>query len=130
MKRISKPLIVVIAALGLLAIGCRANPVYNVQDAAIVTGKANASADDVQKAILRAGTSLGWTMKPAGNSILGTLTLRSHVAIVEIKYNPKTYSILYKDSQNLDYNGSTIHSNYNGWVQNLNRAIQAQLQAL
>lgn len=131
MKRIPTPLIVVVVALGLLAVGCRANPVYNVQDAAIVTGKANASTDDIQKAILRAGGSLGWNMKPAGNgAILGTLTLRKHVAVVEIKYNPKSYSILYKDSQNLDYDGSTIHGNYNGWIQNLNRAIQVQLQTL
>jgi len=31
---------------------------------------------------------------------------------------------------NLNYDGSTIHANYNGWVQNLERAIRAQVSAL
>jgi len=110
---------------------CRSTPVYNVQDAAIATGATNANMRDVEKAIVRAGTSLGWSMKPAGSgSMIGTLNLRKHVAVVDIRYNTKTYSILYKDSQNLDYNGSSIHSNYNGWIQNLNRAIQAQFATL
>ena len=112
--------------------GCaRLNPVYNVDEAAVATGKTQASMDDIKNAIVRAGGSLGWIMKPTGSgSIMGTLNLRKHVAVVEIKYNSKTYSILYKDSQNLDYDGKNIHSNYNGWIQNLNRAIQTQLSAL
>ena len=31
---------------------------------------------------------------------------------------------------NLDEKGGTIHKNYNGWVQNLDKAIRAQLQML
>lgn len=120
-----------LALLFLVLGGCKAAPVYNVQDAAIVTGTTNASMNDVQQAIVRAGSSLGWSMRPAGTgSMVGTLHLRKHVAVVDIRYNTKTYSILYKDSQNLDYNGSTIHNNYNGWIQNLNRAIQTQLATL
>ena len=38
-----------------------------------------------------------------------------------------TYSILYRDSNNLDYDGVNIHSNYNGWVQRLSAEINAQL---
>jgi hypothetical protein len=123
--------IFLIFALVLFAAGCRSNPVYNVEDAAIVTGKTQASAEEVRNAIIRAGSSLGWIMKPAGTgSILATLNLRKHVAVVDIKYNTKTYSILYKNSQNLDYDGVNIHSNYNGWIQRLNQTIQAQLSAI
>jgi hypothetical protein len=32
-----------------------------------------------------------------------------------------------KDSTNLDYDGNTIHKNYNGWVENLDKAIRVQL---
>lgn len=126
--------ILFVAVLSLVAVvgsGCRANPVYNVQDAAIVSGKTQASMGDISKAIVRAGSSLGWNMKEAGNGhIVGTLNVRKHMAVVDIKYNPKTYSILYKDSQNLAYDGTTIHNNYNGWVQNLDRAIRTQINTL
>lgn len=128
-KRIYIPLFTLLVVF---TMGCaRLSPVYNVEEAALVTGKTQASMDDVKTAIVRAGSSLGWIMKPAGSgSIMGTLNLRKHVAVVEIKYNSKTYSILYKDSQNLNYDGKNIHGNYNGWVQNLNRAIQTQLSAV
>jgi len=117
--------------LGISVAGCRTAPVHNVQDAAIVTTKANVSAEDIEKAIVRAGASLGWNMKRAQEGLmLGTLNLRDHVAVIEIRYNSKAYSILYKDSQNLNYDGTNIHSNYNGWITRLNRAIQVQLSTL
>ena len=61
--------------------------------------------------------------------IVATLTLRDHLAVVEIPYSATSFSIRYKDSQNLRYNADdrSIHSNYNGWVQNLNNAILAGL---
>jgi hypothetical protein len=117
---------IVIAMLG----GCRSAGIYNVSAAPVVANKA-VSMDDVQKAIIRAGASLGWQMKPVEPGlIVGTLTLRTHMAMVNVKYDAKTYSITYKDSSNLDYTGDSIHKNYNGWVTNLDRGIQSQLSNL
>jgi hypothetical protein len=117
---------IVIAMLG----GCRSAGIYNVSAAPVVANKA-VSMDDVQKAIIRAGASLGWQMKPVEPGlIVGTLTLRTHMAMVNVKYDTKTYSITYKDSSNLDYTGDSIHKNYNGWVTNLDRGIQSQLSNL
>jgi len=62
--------------------------------------------------------------------IVGTLYVREHMAKVEIPYDRNTYSILYRDSNNLDYDGANIHGNYNGWVQNLSNAINARLSVL
>ena len=59
--------------------------------------------------------------------IVGTLNLRTHTAVVDIPYTTTSYSILYKSSVNLKQEGNTIHSNYNGWVQNLDQAIKRQL---
>jgi hypothetical protein len=111
-------------------IGCRTAPVYNVTEAPVnVSDKA--TADDIKKAILGAGAGLGWQMKVVEpGHIEGRLFLRKHSAIVDIPYSTNTYSITYKDSTELKYDGSTIHSNYNGWIQNLDRAIQARLSAL
>lgn len=81
--------------------------------------------DQVRDAIIRAGGGLGWNMKPVEpGHILGALHLRSHVAKVDIHYDTETYSITYRDSTNLEYQDGNIHSNYNGWIQNLDTAIQ------
>jgi hypothetical protein len=53
--------------------------------------------------------------------------LRNHTATAEVKYNTKTYSIRYLDSTNLDASGGNIHKNYNGWIENLDREIRAEL---
>ena len=109
---------------------CTSKPIYNVSDAPSATTR-KASLEEVNKAIVRAGTQLGWKMATVNpGHIVGTLSLRDHTAIVDVKYNAKTYSINYKDSNNLNYQGGTIHRNYNSWVQNLDRAIQVQLSSL
>jgi hypothetical protein len=126
--------IVLLAGLSLaIATGCRTStPIYNVQDATIVTNSDKpASATDVKKAILRAGTSLGWNMKEEKpGHIIGTLHLRTHMAQIDIKYSPSSYSITYRDSQNLNYDGTNIHGNYNGWVQRLQQNIQSQMNLM
>lgn len=112
----------------LLLTGCRSGAVYNVMEHP-VEGKF-AQNDDVYKAIKKAGMSLGWNIKKVSEGeAIGKLALRSHLAVVSIKYDTKSYSIEYKDSTNLNYDATkgTIHSNYNGWVQNLRNAIDAQL---
>lgn len=120
-----------VLALTLLAFGCTTKPIYNVTAAPVSTTKPNATLDDVRQAILRAGGTMGWQMTPdTPGHMLGTLALRGHTAVVDINYNPKTYSITYKDSTGLDADGTRIHNNYNGWIQNLDRAIQAQLRVL
>lgn len=85
----------------------------------------------VGDAIRRAGAGLGWIMRPVSPGKLeATLRLREHVAVVDIEYDTKTFSIRYKDSQNLNYDGRTIHRNYNSWIRNLERAINAQVTAI
>jgi len=117
------------AALVFLA-GCRAAPIYNVENSPIqITSKHTSS--DIKKAITRAGVGLGWQMKSKKpGHIVGTLYLRNLIAVVDVRYNAKSYSITYKSSSGLDYDGTNIHKNYNGWVQNLDRRIQAQLSAI
>ncbi|MDA3852353.1 MAG: hypothetical protein PF447_13945 [Spirochaetaceae bacterium] len=47
------------------------------------------------------------------------------IARIEIPYGQSGYSIRYLESQNLDVdlNNMTIHTNYNRWIANLNKAI-------
>lgn len=111
--------------------GCmRCGPVQNITDASVPSpgGKA-LSADEVRKSIMRAGSTLGWQMSAdAPGRIKGTLNVRKHTAVIEIPYSSKSYSINYKSSVNLDEaSDGTIHNNYNGWVKNLAKGIDAQL---
>lgn len=125
-----KTLRILIPAMALLVVGCRIAPVYDVNQAPIATTRA-VSMSEVEQTIRQAGAGLGWQMVPKGPGIIeGTLILRDHRAVVDIKYDTKTYSIKYKDSSNLQYDGTNIHSNYNGWVQRLDNTIRARLTGL
>jgi len=93
----------------------------------------NATNTAVFKSIKRAGAGLGWIVRESGNkAATATLNLRTHQAVVLIKYDSKQYSINYLSSKNLKYDASknTIHKSYNGWVQNLDNAIKVQLSLL
>jgi hypothetical protein len=52
------------------------------------------------------------------------------MAKIDIMYDKTKYSIHYKDSKNLNYDGTNIHTNYNGWIQRLDQTIQAQLTGM
>jgi hypothetical protein len=121
---------VVVPGALLLLVGCRTAPLYDVNASPVVANKTVTMAD-VEKAIMRAGGGLGWQIaQRAPGQMEGTLVLRTHRAVVDIAYDTKSYSIKYKDSTNLEYDGTNIHSNYNGWIQNLDKAIRTQLSLL
>lgn len=111
------------------AVGCRTAPIYNVTDQAIVSsGGKPKTQEEIKTAILEAGRARGWTMSDKGPGHLeGTLRVRSHVAVVDIRYTTTKFSINYKDSQVLHYDGTNIHPNYNSWIQNLQREIERRL---
>ena len=120
----------ILAMLLIGIIGCRATPLRTVNDAP-VTATGKYSLKDVKTAIERAGQSLGWGMKSVKPGVMiGSIFVRNHMAKVEIKYNKKTFSILYKDSAGLKYDGVNIHKNYNSWVTNLERRIHSQLSGI
>ncbi|BAS68333.1 hypothetical protein [Bathymodiolus septemdierum thioautotrophic gill symbiont] len=115
---------IVMVSLALL-VGCGSKPVKNI-DNSTISGVSSISS--VENAIIRAGAGLGWIIKKKNSGhMVGKLALRKHVAIVDITYTKNSYSIKYKDSTNLNYDGTNIHSNYNGWIQNLQNAINVQL---
>jgi len=84
--------------------------------------------EEVNSAILLAGAGLGWKMRTVeAGHVVAQLDLRSHQAIVDVIYDQSKYSIVYVSSVNLKETNGIIHSNYNGWVQNLNNAIGREL---
>ncbi len=110
----------------LVIAGCKTSTVYNVQHKV----SHQKSSETVYRAIRSAGQSLGWHISKIRPGVAqGKLILRSHVAIVRITYTRSSYNIRYSSSKNLKYDSqkNTIHSNYNGWIQNLEKAIDVRL---
>jgi len=119
-------LIFVILAFG----GCRTAPIYNPTKTTFVTSS-NPSIENIEQAIVDAGTTLGWIMTPEDSGhIVGTLYLRSHTAIVDIYYDTTSYKVAYRESTNLKYDGKTIHKNYNSWIHNLEQGINSRVNGL
>ncbi|WP_034642633.1 hypothetical protein [Desulfovibrio inopinatus] len=121
---------VLICIVGMLSIvGCKTIPIYNVNNQPIDTGShTNIGMYEIEVAIHRACNKLGWKMYVEKEGlIVATLNIRSHQAVVDIKYDKNKYSIIYKSSTNLKARNGKIHKNYKGWIMNLDRQIQEEL---
>jgi hypothetical protein len=123
----------ILTAAVLMAAGCATTqPIYNVEKAPITTADGKSlTMQQVNTAIFRAGSRLGWQMqqeKPGRLS--GRIALRTHSAVIDVEHDTKSYSIKYRDSQNLDAKDGMIHRNYNGWIQNLDKAIRTELSLI
>ncbi len=116
------------AMILLIFLGCRTvDPVFNLRDAPVPASVG--SAQQVAAAIKRAGYQLGWRINEVDKGRLeGVLELRSHRVVVDIPYSATEYSILYRESLNMQFNKkeNTIHNKYDSWILNLNKHIRAQ----
>lgn len=123
----------IVAVAALLLAGCgRHDTVYNVDNATVATATGKTlSMEQVRDAIIASGGSLGWVMQAKGaGKLTATLRLRKHVAEVDIDYTTNSFSITYVNSTNLNYEDGKIHTNYNGWVMNLQNQIAANISML
>ncbi len=110
--------------------GCTSKPVMTLEDVQVpsITATTKSSTEVVQQAIIAASLKRGWTPKLVEPGLIeANLSVRSHSATITIPFSADAYSIHYKDSENLQYNGKTIHRNYNNWVVKLSRSIQVEL---
>ena len=111
--------------------GCRSAHIQNIQNAPVTPTVAEVTMEQVKDVMIRAGSELGWRMRPIEPGHMeATLRIRAHMAKVDINYDTDSYDITYKDSNNLNQKGNEIHSNYNGWIRNLDNAIQKQIAML
>jgi hypothetical protein len=127
------PVLAVAAVLALA--GCRSAPLHNPTDIAFPEPAASSmptlTLEDYKNAIIRAGAKRGWFFEEeAPGHLIGNVTVRGkHFATVDVLFDTEEFSIKYRDSRNLDYDPSTgrIHTNYNSWVTNLQKDIQAEI---
>ncbi len=125
LRKLTNTVVVLTAALFVWS--CAQAPVQNIDDEAIVSRSA-LLLDEVETAILKAGRIRGWKMKPVEpGHIVATLDIRKHQAVADILYDTDNYSIHYRDSTNLEYDGNNINRHYNRWIVNLSIDIQRAL---
>jgi hypothetical protein len=106
-------------------------PVQNYQ-AVPIAAKTNPSLDQIGKAIVSGSSAAGWQANEVRPGVIvATYKIRQHFAIVDIAYTNNAYNITFKEGDpGLKFDGSTIHQNYNGWVNNLEKVIRAHVNAL
>ena len=129
MQVLKSALMVMGVAFFLALAGCVTKPIYSVNDAPVISASGKSlDKSQVRTAIINAGVSLGWQVVEVSPGVLqGTLKLRDHTAVVNIPYSATKYSIVFKSGVNLGEADGQIHRNYNGWVQNFDKAIRALL---
>ena len=122
-----------LASVFLILVGCSTSqPLYSVDNAVVFNGPGSQpTLEQIRRAIVASVTRKGWTAKNIGSrQIQATLNVRKNIARVVIAYSTRSYSITYKDSHTLAYDGATIHRNYNKWVRKLKILINRQLGSL
>ncbi len=122
--------IVQLITLGLILTSCGTSKPLKDHTNNLVPG--NLSLAQVERSILKAGVTRGWIMTKEKNkkdTILASLTVRTHSAQVLIPYSTTAYSLLYKTSSNLNYNlqKNSIHRSYLRWLLNLKQEIDREL---
>jgi len=121
---------ILVIVFGIILIGCTGKSILNIQNSYVPTNNngERQSLQAVQEAIFRGTKRRGWSPQLVRKGLIeANISVRSHTATVEIKYDDASYSINYKDSLNLNYDGDNIHRNYNNWVLKLSRTIQQEL---
>lgn len=85
------------------------------------------SLQKIQAVIIDGCAARGWAATLVEDGLISaSITVRGkHYARIDIPFSQTDYSILYGDSNNLDYNEKrqSIHRNYNNWVIKLSGTI-------
>lgn len=121
--------ILIIVLMTIVLAGCNTTiPVRDFMNQKIPHyGNAPKTISNVERSIVKGAVSLGWQANVIEQGkVEATLFIRSHKLVVEIIHDDKNYSIAYKDSVNLKYDGQKIHRQYANWVNNLINAINAE----
>ena len=109
--------------------GCQTTaPLYNAKNISI-SPRLSASNEEIAEAIWSAARRQGWKTERVGDrKIKAVKHIRSHSLTVSINYSKSSFDIIYIDSNNLKFDGSNIHKNYNIWIHQLEESIQNEIK--
>ncbi|HUQ26825.1 MAG TPA: hypothetical protein VM140_14260 [Burkholderiales bacterium] len=119
--------------LVLAAKPARANdPIDNFENLVVPAPAGNPlSQAQVRDAIVAGAAQRQWKVNyvAAGMLVAQRNVAGRHLVEVDIRYSPKEYSVLYRNSINMNYRAgeATIHPNYNRWARELVDSIDRAL---
>lgn len=111
--------------------GCRSAPIHDIEAEPLGAPELS-TLEQVRTGILRAGSYQSWEMTEVepGHLVGRILVSGKHLAVVDIFFDTEAFSVRYKDSKNLNYNGEAIHPNYNRWIKTLKREIHREMRRI
>jgi hypothetical protein len=119
---------VVLAALAITA--CASEPVYNPKRPIPVSAQ-GLGLDRIERAIIEGGQAKGWVFERiATGHLAATQRQPKYEAVVDIRFDPQAYEIVYRSSRGFREEPGTIHAHYNFWIRNLQNDIDARLSNL
>jgi hypothetical protein len=88
------------------------------------------SADDVGKIIASTALKDKWIADAVMSGVFRcTLQWRIHLAVINISYSDRSYTISYVSSENLQAEGGDIHPKYNKFIRKLRYDIDHALSS-
>lgn len=111
-----------------LTLACKTAPVHDVNQSNVPPGFSIAEVGEI---IESAAWRRGWSVvrQDPGHMVASIFVRGRHGASVDIMFDEAAFSIRYRDSENLRYDGKRIHRNYNGWIVRLEKTIRKDLLA-
>lgn len=123
-----------IASALLIVIAACSAPIHKVESKSYGWGpQKGVTMAQVQATVEKTALDWGWLLsneKPGSFTATKTWGGGKHSAVVDVIYNLKDFTIRYKDSKQLGYNGSTIHKTYNTMVTRLEENIKLNVSKL
>lgn len=132
MRRVSQLLFAVVMMCSAVFANARNIELFEPGPVAVPAGKAF-TLKDVRKAVLSGAMFHHWQME---SETPGKIRIKLDgrrdraVLVMEVVYDTKSYSIKYVSSENLKYDGHSIHPSYARWMKNLTDAIDMQLKIM
>lgn len=123
------------AVLGILLIAAACTkPIYKVEASSYGWGpQKGVTLAQMRSTIEKTARDLGWELsdvRPGSFTAKRDWGARKHNVVVAVVYNEKNFSIRYKDSVNMSYDGSSIHHTYNDMVSTLKDHIKTNVSTL
>ncbi len=119
--------LVPLAMVVLLLAACT-RPIIHVENIGLsIPSSVDVTMEKVEIAIFRAAADGGWSIRQLEPGRLeAEIRGRNYKAVVWITHDTRSFSIIYKDSRNLDYDGTLIRWRYNNWIVKLRKSILRQ----
>jgi hypothetical protein len=117
----------------LLVAACTA-PLHKVHNKSYGWGPAKGvTIAQVQKTVEDTAKNLGWSLSDVKTGSFAAerqWDADKHSVAVDVKYDLKNFSIVYKSSKQMSYSGSSIHHTYNDMVGTLEDHIKTNVSKL